>query len=95
MIGVLKSAKEAAKEAFMEGQQFFDGGQFKEAAVSFRHAMQLAPTWKIYYNIAHSEAASRNYGLALEAFQGDLTQCNKLQVAGRRSQIITNLVVML
>jgi outer membrane biosynthesis protein TonB len=59
----------AARDAFTEGTHHFSEGKYDLAAKSFRKALSLAPSWRIYYNIGHSEAAAKRFGLALEAFQ--------------------------
>lgn len=58
-----------ARRVYGEATEAFDRGDFNDALVSFRHAQKLKPSWKIYFNIGQCEAALKNYGRALEAFE--------------------------
>ena len=58
-----------AKKAFREGGRLFEAKKYAEAAEQFRRAFEIRPNWKILYNIAQSEAAAKNYGVALEVFE--------------------------
>jgi hypothetical protein len=63
-----------ARDAFDEGKNLYNADRFIEAAEKFREAYRLRPTWKLYFNIAQSEAAAKRHGLALEAFERYLSQ---------------------
>jgi hypothetical protein len=67
------AAAEDAETLYKRGVELFNKGDFKEAAQSFRSAYELRPSWRIFYNIAQSEASAKRYGLALEAFESYLT----------------------
>ncbi|MBN2528119.1 MAG: hypothetical protein JXR76_17135 [Deltaproteobacteria bacterium] len=58
-----------AKIHFREAKNLFEAGQYEAAAVEFREAYRLNPTWKLLFNIGQMEAAAKNYGLAYEAFE--------------------------
>lgn len=58
-----------ARSYFQKGKSQFMAELYKDAADSFRKAHRLSPNWKIYYNIAQSEAAAKRHGLALTAFE--------------------------
>jgi tetratricopeptide (TPR) repeat protein len=60
---------EQAKKAYKEGISLFENQQYKEAADKFKEAYNAKATWKLLFNIAQSEAAAKNYGLALESFE--------------------------
>lgn len=68
------SAKEKAKAkaAFRKGIKLYDAENYVEASKVFREAYENSPHWKLFYNIAQCEAASRHYGLALDAFESYL-----------------------
>lgn len=66
--------KKAAKAEFDKGVKHFNAERYEEAAIAFREANTLAPSWKLYYNIGQCEAALKNYGLALEAFERYLAE---------------------
>ena len=55
--------------AFAEAKRYFMDGQFGKAAMKFREANVLKPSWKLFYNIGQCETAAKHYGLALEAFE--------------------------
>jgi hypothetical protein len=64
--------KSEAKEAHRRGVELYQKGEYSEAAAAFRRAMELRPTWKLYFNVAQCEASAKRYGLALEAFEAYL-----------------------
>ncbi len=68
------SVDKEAKAAFSEGLEFFRSEKYTEAASSFRRAYNIKPNWKILYNVGQSYAASKNHGLALEAFDRYLSK---------------------
>jgi hypothetical protein len=83
--------KEQAKEAFAQASELFANGEFVDAAAAFRRAMALAPSWKLYYNIGHSEAAARHYGLALEAFQMYLAEAGDAIPDDREEEVFAQI----
>jgi len=58
-----------AKAEYEKGKVLYIEGNYTEAAESFRSAYELNPAWRLFYNIAQSEAAAKRYGLALLAFE--------------------------
>ncbi|MBN2714277.1 MAG: tetratricopeptide repeat protein [Deltaproteobacteria bacterium] len=79
---------DAAKEAYQEAKQLFENEKYQEAASRFRAAYELKPSWKILYNIGQSEAAAKNHGLALEAFEMFLSEGGDDIYTDRREQVI-------
>ncbi len=63
------SDDEAAVAEFQKGVKLFTGERYEEAVTAFRHANELNPTWKIFFNIGQCEAALKRYGLAIESFE--------------------------
>lgn len=63
-----------ARTLHEQGIVLFKENHFEEAALAFRQAYRLRPTWKLLYNIGQCEAAAKRYGLALEAFESYLVQ---------------------
>jgi len=61
-----------AREFYNQGIEKFNSQKYSEAAVAFRKAYELKPSWKIWFNIGQSEAAARRFGLAWEAFEAYL-----------------------
>jgi hypothetical protein len=66
--------EDPALAAFNEAKAHFADGDFVVAAELFKKAWELKPNWKLLYNIGQCEAAAKNYGAALEAFEGYLAQ---------------------
>ncbi|MBN2715212.1 MAG: hypothetical protein JXX14_05110 [Deltaproteobacteria bacterium] len=58
-----------ARKVFMDGTALFEQNDYIKAAEKFRHAYELEPSWKIFYNIAQCEAAAKQYGRAMESFE--------------------------
>jgi len=72
---VRAAAEEEPKDArawHKVGVEAFQDSRYDEASHAFREAQKLRPTWKLYYNVGQCEAASKRYGLALEAFEAYL-----------------------
>ena len=67
-------AIEEARDLHQKGVELFKSEKYEEAAKAFREAHRLRPTWKLFYNIGQCEAASKRYGLALEAFEAYLVR---------------------
>jgi hypothetical protein len=63
------TGREDARARFREGQILFAEERYAEAAARFRESYDLSPNFKLLYNIAQSDAAARQYDLALEAFE--------------------------
>ncbi len=72
--GICEEAGEDARSMHRKGVELFKQSRFEEAAVAFRKAHQLRPTWKLLFNIGQCEAAAKRYGLALEAFEKYLVE---------------------
>ena len=66
--------EEAAKDLFIQGTEQFANGEYTQAAESFREAYSQKPSYKIFYNLGQSEAAAKQYGLALVSFQKYLAE---------------------
>jgi tetratricopeptide (TPR) repeat protein len=80
--------EDPARTAFREGTVHFEAGRYGEAAGEFRKAYELKPSWKLLYNIGQSEAASRNYGLALQAFERYLAEGGDELETDRRDEVL-------
>ena len=80
--------KEKASESFTRGLDFYDKGQFAQAAEAFREANGYLYNWKILYNIGQSEAAARRYGMALEAFEEYLARSGDEISLERRDEVM-------
>ncbi|MBN2802620.1 MAG: hypothetical protein JXR91_05975 [Deltaproteobacteria bacterium] len=58
-----------AKHAFNDGRKAFEAENYEAAATAFRKAYELRPNWKVLFNLAQSEAAAKQHGLALQTFE--------------------------
>ena len=83
--------KEEAKSAFKEGIKRFNNGDYEEAVVAFRRAYDLRPTWTLFFNIGQSEAASKRYGLAYEAFESYISLGGDELPVDRRDEVVKEL----
>lgn len=72
LVSAEKNHEEEARVAFQQGVEKFHEKDYKSAVALFRHAYDLYPTWKLYFNIGQCEAALKRYGLALDAFEAYL-----------------------
>ncbi|MBN2343102.1 MAG: tetratricopeptide repeat protein [Deltaproteobacteria bacterium] len=87
-IGYADDQLDEATSAFKEGVELFDKGEYKKASEAFRKANRLNSNWKILYNIGQSEASSKRYGLALEAFEAYLAQAGDDIDLARRDEVL-------
>ena len=81
----------SAKDHFDEGTALYSAGQYEDAAVHFRLAHELKPSWKLWFNIGQSEAACRRFGLALEAFEKYLALGGDNVTAERFQDVVTEM----
>jgi tetratricopeptide (TPR) repeat protein len=90
VIGQQAGAEDAvrAEAAFEEGKRLYHDESFEAAAAAFRKAYELRPNWKILYNIGQSEAASKRYGLAVEAFERYLVMGGDDIDQNRRDEVL-------
>ncbi len=62
-------AVSAARDHFQRGVELFREGDFAAALVEFRRTDELAPTYKLSYNIGQACFELRDYACALSAFR--------------------------
>ncbi len=89
--GNCEEAGEDARMMHRKGVELFKQSRYEEAAVAFRKAHQLRPTWKLLFNIGQCEAAAKRYGLALEAFEKYLVEGGDDVPDERREYVATEL----
>ncbi len=85
------SADAGAQKAFEEAKELFNSSNFAEASAKFREANRLRPSWKLYFNIAQSEAAAKRHGLALEAFEMYVAQAGDDIPENRRELVLSEM----
>jgi tetratricopeptide (TPR) repeat protein len=82
---------DAARAAFDLGVEHYEARRYERAAVEFRRAHELNPSWRIQYNIGQCEAVLKRYGLAIEAFEVYLAAGGDEVQAERRDEVLAEL----
>ena len=80
-----------AHQAFEDAKALYSEGKYSEASMKFKEANRLRPSWKLYYNIAQSEAAAKRHGLALEAFEEYVARAGDDIPEERRDLVISEM----
>ena len=82
------AAVDEASQRFKKGVQLFKEWSFDAALAEFRKAYQLAPSYRVLYNIAQVHYELHNYVEALKAFRQYLTEggSESRTTGGRRSK---------
>ncbi len=78
-------------ERYKEGVELFRNSRFLEASSAFREAYKLKPSWKLWFNIAQSEASAKRYGRAVAAFERYLVGGGDEVPEGRREVVLQEL----
>jgi tetratricopeptide (TPR) repeat protein len=76
-----------ARLRFQKGVQLFKEWSFEAALAEFRKAYQLAPSYRVLYNIAQVHYELHNYVDALKAFRQYLTEGGADVSVDRRTQV--------
>jgi hypothetical protein len=63
-----------ARASFERGLKLFDEGKFAEARDAFQHAYDLAPSYRLLYNIGLSAKELGDYAGAIRMLEGYLTE---------------------
>ena len=78
---------EEARQHFQKGVQLFKEGNLDAALAEFRKAYQLAPSYRVLYNIAQVHYDLHNYVETLKAFRQYLSEGGSEIPADRRAQV--------
>src|SRR5688572_7180331 len=78
---------EEARQRFQKGVQLFKEWSFEAALAEFRKAYQLAPSYRVLYNIAQVHYELKNYVDALKAFRQYLNEGAGDVAPDRRAQV--------
>jgi hypothetical protein len=78
---------EEARERFGRGVQLFHEGSLEAALAEFQKAHQLAPNYRLHYNIAQVQYELHNFVEALRSFWKYLAQGGNEIPADRRQQV--------
>jgi tetratricopeptide (TPR) repeat protein len=81
------TAVDEARQRFQKGVQLFHEWSFEAALAEFRKAYQLAPSYRLLYNIAQVHYELHNYVDALKAFRQYLTEGGTEVPTDRRTQV--------
>jgi hypothetical protein len=76
-----------ARQRFQKGVQLFKEYSFEAALAEFRKAYQLAPSYRVLYNVAQVHYELHNYVDALKAFRQYLNEGGADVPAERRAQV--------
>jgi hypothetical protein len=80
-------AIEEARARFQKGVQLFREASFEGALAEFRRAYQLAPSYRILYNIGQVQFELHDHVEALKAFRQYLSEGGTEIAADRRAQV--------
>jgi tetratricopeptide (TPR) repeat protein len=80
-------AVDEARQRFQKGVQLFKEYSFEAALAEFRKAYQLAPSYRVLYNIAQVHYELKNYVDALKAFRQYLNEGAGDIAPDRRTQV--------
>jgi hypothetical protein len=80
-------AIEEARARFQKGVQLFREASFESALAEFRRAYQLAPSYRLLYNIAQVQYELHDHVEALKAFRQYLAEGGSEIAADRRAQV--------
>ena len=83
--------KREAVQHFQIGVRDFDARDYKGALTSFQKAYDLNPSWKLFYNIGHCQAALKYYGLAVITFERYLAEGGDAVSEARRDEVLLEL----
>jgi tetratricopeptide (TPR) repeat protein len=82
-----KEALEEARTRYERGTQLYAEGEYKLALIEFQRANELAPSYKLLFNIGQVNLQIGNYAAALRAFERYLKEGGNQIPAKRRAQV--------
>ncbi len=82
-----KTESEEASARFKAGVDFYKAKDFPAALVEFKRAYQLAPHYRVLYNLGQTSRELNDYASALSAFEQYLAEGGKGIDAARRTQV--------
>ena len=85
--GSASVATEEAQRRYTRALELFNEGSYDAALLEFRRAYQLAPSWKILYNIGQVNVQLNDYANALDAFERYLGEGGAEVPAARATEI--------
>ena len=89
-VGVLHAEPAAQAEGrahFKRGVDFFKEGDYRSAMIEFKRAYELAPNYKVLYNLGQTSLELQDYASALRSFERYLSDGGRDVAAARRAQV--------
>jgi len=80
-------ASSEASERFRAGVGFYKDGDFTAALVEFKRAYELAPNYRVLFNLGQTSQELNDYASALSAFEQYLAQGGKEVDAKRKKEV--------
>jgi hypothetical protein len=78
---------EEARTRYQRGQELYDDGAYEQALIEFDRAYDLAPAYRILFNIGQVAVLLNNYPRAIQALEGYLCE-GKGKVPAKRQQAV-------
>ncbi|RYE90680.1 MAG: PEGA domain-containing protein [Myxococcales bacterium] len=78
---------EEARSRYERGRQLYDDGAFDAALIEFQRAYELAPSYKILFNLAQVHRQRNDYASALRTFERYLKEGGAEVDAKRRAEV--------
>jgi len=82
-----QGAQAEGRSHFRRGVDFFKEGDFRAALIEFKRAYELAPNYKVLYNLAQTSLELQDYASALRSFERYLSDGGGDVAATRRAQV--------
>jgi hypothetical protein len=80
-----------ARQRFMRGAELFKEGSFDAALAEFTRAYQIAPNYRVLYNMAQVQMERHDYAAAMRLYQDYLSQGGSELDPERREQVNSEL----
>jgi Tfp pilus assembly protein PilF len=80
-------AVEDAAQRFQRGLELYKEGDYKAAQVEFKRAYEIAPNYRVFYNLGQVSYQLKDYASALKSFQAYLEQGGRDVPPARRTQL--------
>lgn len=82
-----KEARKEASEHFRRGVKLYRDADYVAALVEFKRAYELAPNYRVLYNLGQTSRELKDYASALNAYQGYLDEGGKKIARDRKREV--------
>lgn len=86
------SKTDEARSRFQRGVELFRDNDFRAALIEFKRAYELAPNYKVLYNLGQTSLELQDYASALKAFEQYLREGGKDVPAKRKTEVEAELL---